>query len=823
LTRSRLAPIHGLVAYSDQPTRKAGVKLDERIVRRFDVAARGTAIAVILIGALVLGGGWLLGVDALRGFGGEVTMKANTAFCLVLCGCSLLLLRSPGRYRRAGRACAVPAGLIGIVTLVEHMTGWNAGIDQLLFRDAPASAMTVAPGRMSPQTAAAFVLTSAALLNLDWTPRGRWPAGLLAGAIGTLAATMLLGHIYQVESFYIFESFTAMAAHTAAAFLLLAVGISCARPRRGMTAILAGDSPAGVTMRSLLPPALIVPPIVGTLVMSGQRQGFYGDGEGIWLLVLATVMGCGVFAIAVAQSLQSADAGRRQAERRLRDQERKYRTMIEQLPLITYAHALNDTDTPLYVSPQVEPTLGYTTEEWPARQARCELMHPDDRERVMAGLARFRATGVPFRCEYRLRARDGRYVWVQDETVRVLDPDGRTVYAQGYMLDITDRKAAEEEAGTLEEQLNQAQKLESIGRLAGGVAHDFNNVLAAIIAYAGFADEKAQQHPEVLEDIVQIRRAAERGSELIQSLLVFGRRDIVRTRVIDLNQAVVETESLLRPLLGDCHVMRIAGAPERLRVEADPSQLERLLMNLVLNARAAMPGGGTVEVSIMEVDLDSDTAPVDLEPGRYAAIAVSDTGTGMASDVAARAFEPFFTTKSKGEGTGLGLAIVYSIAKRLGGHVEIDSKPGEGTQVRLLLPAVDTEPDVVGPEPMRHRPKGNGDVVLVVDDDEQLRRLTARILSTNGYAVLEASDGADALEKFRQADPRPAMIVTDVAMPRMTGTELAERIAAGEPETRVVFMSGYAEDLEALGDDAPLVAKPFSADVLLSAVSEALR
>ncbi len=781
---------------------------------------------------VVIVGGWVLGLDSLKGFAWDIPTKANTAACLLLCATALFLLADPrGPGQRTARVLAGVAGAIGAVTLLEYAIGRGLGIDELVFndtthtlvfKDVDNTVVMAEPGRMAPQSAVAAVVMAIALLSLDRRPRGRWAAGMLAAVVAAIMAATILGHVYGVSSMYLVGPFIAMSAPTAAGFLVLAIGISCARPERGMVAALTADTTAAMMLRFLLPPALIVPLIVGTLVVVGEHHGLYADGEAVSMLVVATVFGCVTFAIAAAGTLQALDAKRRRADERLQDQTRRFRTLVERLPLVTYTDALDRANTPIYVSPQVETTLGYTPEQWVADPTLFErLLHADDRARVLSGLARFRETGEPFRCEYRLRARDGRYVWVHDETVQVADQMEGTLYAQGYLHDITERKAAEAERQSLHTQLSEAQKLESIGRLAGGLAHDFNNMLGAIIAYAGFAQDKADD-PELLADLTQIRRAAEQGAELTQRLLVFGRKDVVRKQVMDLNEAVTEATGLLRPLLGDRHELRTKLAADLMRIEADPAQIQRVLMNLVMNARAAMPAGGRVEVSTAGMVIGPADAPLGLAAGRYVGMTVTDFGSGMSQEVVSRAFEPFFTTKPKGEGTGLGLAIVYGIATRLGGHVEIDSKPDLGTKVTLLLPTVGSEPVVKRSERAPSTSEAHGEVVLVVDDDETLRRSTARMLSSHGYAVLEASDGVDGLARYRDADPPPAVVVTDVVMPGMTGPELAEAVAALDSRSRVVFMSGYPEGLDEAHEDAPLVAKPFTAEVLLTAVSEAL-
>ena len=798
---------------SDDRSRPAPApRLEPRHLAWIERTGRWSAVGASVIGALVLVGGWTLGIGGIKDFYAGVEMRPNTAVGLVVGGAALLLV---GRRPGWARACAAAVAVLGAVTVTEYAAGWDLGVDQLLF---DGGSGVGPPGRMSVYTAAAFLTVGVAILLLDWRPGGVHLAGLVAWVVGAGAAFVLLGHIYDITSLYAMSPYSMVAVPTALAFILIAIAIGCARPRWGFTAALATDSSAGAALRTLLPPALVVPPIVGTLVLAAQRHGMLGSGEGVWLLVVATVIACVTFALATAASVQRSDTRRRAAETRLSERDRMFRTLVEQLPLITYVDALDEANTPLYVSPQIETTLGYESGEWvgdPKLYERC--IHDDDRDRVLAAIARMRESGEAFSGEYRLRAKDGRWVWVKDATVVVTDHFGRPLYAQGYMVDVTANKEHARERLELERRLAHAQKLESVGQLAGGVAHDFNNVLGAIIAFTGFAEERSREHPEIASDLAQVKRAAERGADLTRQLLAFSRKDVVRTRVVDLGKIVDDSHALVRPLLGHDLALRMSLADD-CYVDADPTQIQRILLNLAMNSRDAMPDGGAIYIRVEPVELDAASAPADVAPGAYISLVVADTGTGMPPDVAARVFEPFFTTKAAGEGTGLGLATVYGIVQRLNGHVELDSRLGAGTEVRLLLPAADAP----GPERAQApRPPREGSI-LVADDDDQLRATTTRMLAAAGHRVVEASDGIDALEKFMHATPRPELLVTDVMMPRMSGPELAEAARAVDPRLRIVFVSGFAAELEDCHDDVPLVTKPFTADVLLTAVSEAL-
>jgi len=388
------------------------------------------------------------------------------------------------------------------------------------------------------------------------------------------------------------------------------------------------------------------------------------------------------------------------------------------------------------------------------------------------------------------------------------------------------RIEAEREKRDLEAQLNQMRRLESVGQLAGGIAHDFNNILGVIMNYAEFAAEEIGEDSRAWEDVEEIRRAAQRAATLTRQLLIFSRRDVVRPQVLDLGAVLADLDRLLRRALGE-HVELEARMPPGLwSVEADPGQLEQVLVNLAVNARDAMPGGGRLLIETANVELDADAVPLygDIEPGRYVRLSVGDTGIGMDREVARHAFEPFFTTKPEGEGTGLGLATVYGIVREAGGAVQIYSEPGIGTTVKTYLPATGAAPSV-REQPRSAPPGARGERVLVVEDESGVRRLTERILRCAGYDVVTVASGRDALELCGDRDERFDLLLTDVIMPEMLGPELVERALDGRPDLRVLYMSGYSHQMIArqhAGEDVALVEKPFTSETLLAGVREAL-
>ncbi len=412
--------------------------------------------------------------------------------------------------------------------------------------------------------------------------------------------------------------------------------------------------------------------------------------------------------------------------------------------------------------------------------------------------------------------------------------------------DVTARRRAEAALAAREVELRQAQKMEAVGRLAGGIAHDFNNLLAAISSYAELLLDALPEDPEAAapgalaavvadarEDVREIRRAAERGATLTRQLLAFGRGQLLQTREIDLNVVVGDLGRMLGRVLGAEVELRLDLAADAAPVLADPGQLEQVLLNLAVNARDAMPGGGVLSIGTRHVAVPAAGAG-DLSPGRYVAVDVRDTGVGMDAATRARIFEPFFTTKPAGQGTGLGLAMVYGIVAQTGGRVTVDSAPGRGTTFTVYLPALAAAAPAA-PEPARESaaapraPDGAGTTVLVVDDESAVRGAAARVLARRGYTVLEARDGVEALGVAERFAGPVHLLLSDVRMPGMDGRELARRFRVARPEARVLLMTGYpgSESPNPDGDadsatdlDAPALQKPFTLELLAERVRE---
>ncbi|GIM98095.1 hybrid sensor histidine kinase/response regulator [Paractinoplanes toevensis] len=416
-----------------------------------------------------------------------------------------------------------------------------------------------------------------------------------------------------------------------------------------------------------------------------------------------------------------------------------------------------------------------------------------------------------------VRRRDGTEIPVESSVSIVDTQQGR--FAVAVVRDLTERARAEQEKARLraEAHVHRSQRLESLGQLAGGVAHDFNNMLGVIVNYASFVIEEASsESPDmsaIVADAQQVVQAGKRGTDLTHQLLAFARREVVRPQVLDLNAAIGEVEEMLRRSLGE-HINLIVRPGEELPpVVCDPGQISQVLVNLALNARDAMPGGG---------DLVIDTG----RHGEQVRLRVGDSGTGMSPEVVERAFEPFFTTKGSGAGTGLGLATVYGIITQAGGEVSIASSPGVGTTVTVLLPVSSDLSDSLDKSVTSAPAPARGETLLVVEDEAALRDVAGRILSGAGYRVLAAECGAAALELAAGHEGSIDLLVSDVVMPGMLGKELAERLVSIRPDTRVLYMSGYAQPVlhsqGTLDPGVALLEKPFTADDLLTAVRKRL-
>jgi PAS domain S-box-containing protein len=547
----------------------------------------------------------------------------------------------------------------------------------------------------------------------------------------------------------------------------------------------------------------VVSVVGGAQLLHLHAQGAV-PGDDLLEIPLMTVLALLFAAFARQRARAEQEIVRDARERKQAEHERdraasRYRSLIESLPLVTYIDRVDDHASNVYTSPQAVELLGWPLADWERDPQLFEkIIHPDDAERVLAAVRHANETREQFDSEHRLRHREGHYIWVRDRSA-ILEDDGEP-FARGFLVDITEQKK-------LEEQLRQAQKMDALGQFAGGIAHDFNNLLTGIGGYADLAASAAEPGSVVSRCLDGIKAAADEAAGLTSRLLAFGRRHVPERKPVDLNQIVREAAAVLERLEGSDVRVSLALKHPLPPVAADVAQLKQVVVNLALNARDAMPDGGTL------------TLETTVAAGSVI-LRVRDNGDGMDAATRSRALEPFFTTKPEGEGTGLGLSVVYGVVDGLGGRLSIDSAIGLGTIVEVALPAADAPPDEPVETDDAVATAHNAERVLVVEDRQVVRELTRDVLESAGFAVVAVAGGREALDEATSDEPFD-LLLTDVVMPEMSGPELAMKLRARRPELPVLYMSGYTDDVlsahELAQEATAFLRKPFGNAELIAA------
>jgi two-component system, cell cycle sensor histidine kinase and response regulator CckA len=496
-------------------------------------------------------------------------------------------------------------------------------------------------------------------------------------------------------------------------------------------------------------------------------------------------------------------SGRKEAEEGLRASEAQYRALFEQSPVPKFLYD-HETLQFLVVNDAAVARYGYSRDEF-LRMSLRDIRPPGDVSDTQVGSRHTKKDGT---------------VMEVDVTVHEFMLGARPCDL-AVAHDVTERNR-------METQIRQAQKMEAIGNLAGGVAHDFNNILSVILSYSQMLAADLKPGDPMGDDLQEISVAAERAADLTRQLLAFSRQQILQPRVLDLNGVVGGMAKMLRRLVGEDVEMSVASGTGLGTVNADPGQVEQVLMNLVVNARDAMPKGGklTIETANVHLDAGYSTSHTDVLPGDYVMLAVTDNGSGMDARTRERIFEPFFTTKGQGQGTGLGLATVFGIVRQSGGYIWVYSEPGEGTTLKVYFPQADPACTPAEESPLERQARRGSETILLVEDEESVRHLASTILERYGYHVLEAQSGGDALLICEQHKATIHLLITDVVMHRMSGRQLAERLAALRPEMKVLYMSGYTDDSIVrhgiLDSDVAFLQKPITPEALTRKVREVL-
>jgi len=560
--------------------------------------------------------------------------------------------------------------------------------------------------------------------------------------------------------------------------------------------------------------------IIGGLLLRSLKPYVYTDKD----VRLAERVGSQIAgAIANAQLFIE----RKRAEEALRQSEEKYRTIVENIQdgYLEVDLAGNFT----FVNDAQCRNLGYTREELIGMNNRQYTDETTARKLYQTFNGVYR-TGEPVKVlDLEVIRKDGTKTFNEISVSLIRDSGGKPIGFRAIARDVTERKRAEEERLALQEQLRQSQKMEAIGKLAGGVAHDFNNLLTVIQGYSELILKGLNSDNRLCQDVREILNASERASSLTRQLLAFSRKQVLQPKVLDLNDHVPNMDKMLRRMIGEDVELVTLLAKDLGRIKADPGQIEQVILNLAVNAKDAMLNGGKLTIETANVKLDESYARshIGVAPGHYVMLSVSDTGAGMTPEIKERIFEPFFTTKEEGKGTGLGLSTVYGIVQQSGGNVWVYSEPGVGTTFKIYLPTIEEDTESLRPTALSTKSLQGSETILLVEDEETVRKLACTVLQKYGYTVLEAPNGEEALRIVQGQNGNPIhLMVTDVVMPGMSGRQLAERLVSLWPKLKVLYMSGYTDNAivhhGVLDPGIAYIQKPFAPDALASKVREIL-
>jgi PAS domain S-box-containing protein len=804
-------------------------------------------IFVVLVGLLGLLG-WILDVQALRQPVHDASsMKANTAIALVLCGLALTLL-STRRFIRAAVMLSALGGVVAALTVSQDLLRFNLGIDEVLFSDSSALAAHAA-GRMAPLTAACILAIAIALIASLRSGGARLSQGLALFAL-LVSTVVSVGYLYNARRLVGIGSYATMAPQTAVLLVLLSIGVLFLQLDRGVMKALSSRDLGGRMARRTLPATIAIPIVLGWLRLEGERAGLYDTKLGPPLIVFGTMILLSIVVWLNARQLDEIDGRRKAADEALRLANEGLETRIADktaealrnqqqatenaemfFRLFEFAPdaivAVDQHGTIERINARTEELFGYSRSELLGRPVeilipeRLAARHVEHRDRYLQQ-PRSRPMGVNL--ELLGRRKDGQEFPVDVMLSPADSPRGQLTL--GVIRDTTERRRAEEALRVAEDRLHAGQRMEAMGRFAGGIAHDFNNMMTIVSGYSELLLGQHQVEDAVRRGLQEIRKAGDRCATLTRHLLAFGRRQILTPSVLDLNSIVSELGNVLPMLVGEDVSVTVNTDPGLRSVRADRAQIEQVIVNLVINARDAMPSGGTLTIETRNTDVDERTTSLHrmVPPGPYVLLSVADTGIGMDAETQARAFDPFFTTKPVGQGTGLGLSMVYGVIKQSDGHIYVDSAPGQGATFHVYLPPIDGVAQAF-PAPGPSGMLSGHETVLLVEDEESLRQLLRQLLGSAGYSVLEAANGQQALQVSQNHNAPIHLVVTDVVMPGMSGLELVEQLGQIRRETKALLISGYAQNLiveRAIGEGPGFLQKPFTPDALLSRIRDVL-
>ena len=764
--------------------------------------------AIIVLTALAFLGLFAAGHVASPGL-----MAPWSSLAYLAIGCSLWI-DSQSKNEAVLRAGGLLTFAVGAVVCGEYLAGsGSTGFDRLLFPShLPLDVLL--PGRPAPIAGLRFCLLGVVM----FLARSRNKPVVLVREWSALAVIVMcyFGFVSVVSEW---GTASPKSISPVAGILgILAAANLLATGRNGhFLPMLQDRGLAGLIARSLMPAAMIIPVLNTISRLVFGRFGIYDSSGKVAILSITILTAITILWIA-ASKVQGIDLLRRSAEDALRASAARMRLAQQVSQVGTFEWNIQ---TGVYVwTPEMEAMYGLPAGAFAGTQEAWEkLVHPGDRPAAVELVKQGFETGAPTEGEWRVVWPDGSIHWLSGRWQVLKDAGGTPLRMTGVNLDITGSKQAAE-------RLRQAQRLESIGCLAGGLAHDYNNLMSIILLHADTAIEELSIGASAVDSVATMRDAAERAVELGRQLMAFSSKQVLQAEVLNLNSVTADTKKLVERLIGEDVTVTFNPGSGLGLVQADRGQLVQIIMNLAVNSRDAMPQGGAFTVESANVEIDESQARLNPEasPGRYVMLVVKDTGHGMETATQARIFEPFFTTKAIGRGTGLGLSVVYGNVKQSGGFITVSSEPGHGTEFRIYLPATLEMPKPILPSEPRPVP-GGCETVLLVEDEPALQQKICEVLENAGYRVLAAGDGAQGLRLALEEARQIHLLLTDVVMPNMSGPRLAERLRTTRPDTKTLYMSGYpdmGEGSEALRSQPNFIQKPFTQEELLRRVRDVL-
>ncbi len=802
----------------------------------------GWAAALIAASALT---GWLAGLDSLkRIFPDLAAMNPATAVGLILCATALLWLRRPemGSGGHGGIRvfpAAVSAGMamaVGMAVLVGHLGGWDIGVDRWLFRGSLEGATGAFPDRMAPNTAFLMALSGASLL-ITATGKGRRAftvAQAMAAAVLGLAVLVLVGYAYRTGSFLSGSATIPMALNTAVAFLALGFGAFFLRPGAGLAAPLVAENVGGILLRRLLPAAILVPLFLGGTLRLGETRGWFNGEVAFSLLVILVMAFLSVLTwscVAPLNRVQKAlVAARDEMEARVRERTAALTKEQEMLNVVlgnARAHIVAcDTSGRVVLDNRASAAAdGWSLSPVP-RERWAEYFnyrHPGNRLRLAPEeLPLFRALrGSVVRGEELLKPDgQGGFRILTASAQPIADPEGNPLGAAAFVHDITEQRQ-------VDRQLQRSQRLESIGTLAGGIAHDLNNVLVPVLMGVQTLREMSQE-PDGHKILETVEASTRRGIGVVKQILSFARGSGGERVEMRLEGLVDEHVAMIRETFPVSISIESEIAETLLPVRGDATQLHQVLMNLCLNARDAMPAGGKLILSVRNHVVAEGDPLIEggVRPGAYVELAVADTGEGISREHIDRVFDPFFTTKELGKGTGLGLSTAVGIVRDHGGFWQVESEAGLGSVFRFFIPAIEDRGVAERVVERRERIGGNGQRVLLVDDDPSVLTVTRGLLERYGYSVTTAGNGLEAVACFEARKDPIDLIIIDMSMPVMDGPTAIRRLRELSPEVPIIAVSGLPENRleaeKASDGTAYFLLKPYTVGVVLETVRRAI-